>query len=248
MHRFYLNDFSKTKNYKITDKNLVFQIKKVLRFQVWEKIILFNAKDLFDCVYEIVSLDDKHIVLSFLQDIEKNSEIDFELNLYQSSLNKLSKIEYIIQKWTEIGFSSFNFFRGDRSQKLIFSDSKVDRLRKIIIESTEQSYRNSLPNLYTLNSSLKDILKNSKKDSLNLFFHTSLESSFPLGDIKIDLNKYSTINLFIWPEGWWSEQELSIFLGNSFKPIYLWARIMRAETVSSVVWFYIINEKLNLKK
>jgi RsmE family RNA methyltransferase len=39
------------------------------------------------------------------------------------------------------------FFRANRSQKLVISDKKVERLNKIIKEAAEQCGRNIIPGL-----------------------------------------------------------------------------------------------------
>jgi len=69
----------------------------------------------------------------------------------------------------------------------------------------------------------------------NLFFHTRGDNSKPLKEI----NLKSNTNLFVWPEGWWNDEEILEFNKIWFTHIYLWNRILRCETVSSVVWFYL---------
>jgi len=69
------------------------------------------------------------------------------LVLFQSLPNKIDKIEEIIQKGTEIGYSEFNFFRAERSQELRLSPNKIERFEKIIKEASEQSQRNIVPKL-----------------------------------------------------------------------------------------------------
>jgi 16S rRNA U1498 N3-methylase RsmE len=51
------------------------------------------------------------------------------------------------------------------------------------------------------------------------------------------------VNLFIWPEWWFSDKEVSEFEKNNFKKIYLWDRILRTETVGIVTWFYIVQSR-----
>ena len=60
------------------------------------------------------------------------------MTLYQASPNKLSKFETIVQKCCEIGYKKIIFFESERSQKLIISENKKERLTKIAIEAIEQ--------------------------------------------------------------------------------------------------------------
>lgn len=67
------------------------------------------------------------------------------MSLFQALPNKLEKLEYIVQKGTEVGITNFYFFRSERSQKLLLSEAKKERLEKICIEAIEQSGRNIIP-------------------------------------------------------------------------------------------------------
>ena len=44
-------------------------------------------------------------------------------------------------------------------------------------------------------------------------------------------------NIFIWPEWWFSEEEVKRFEEKDFARIYLWNRILRTETAWIVVGF-----------
>lgn len=235
MQRFYI-DLKNIWKEKITiaDNDIVHQVSKVLRLWKWDKIIILNSLDNFDYVYELIKVEKRSLELSFVQKIEKNGEIDFELNLYQALPNKLDKLEQIVQKTTEVWYTNMVFFRSDRSQKLILSDKKIARLKKIINEAVEQSGRNKIPNLKIEEKiDIKSIVWE------NIYFHTKDEKSIDIKKLKIKNKK--TINLFVWPEGWWSDEELKSFEENVYFRVYLWERIFRCETVAPIVGFWIIN-------
>jgi RsmE family RNA methyltransferase len=59
----------------------------------------------------------------------------------------------------------------------------------------------------------------------------------------LEINYTKKINVFVWPEWWFSTKEISQFEENNFKKVFLWNRILRTETTSSVTWFYIIQTK-----
>lgn len=235
MQRFYINSPKIWENnFILDDKDIIHQLSKVLRVKLWEDIILFNGVDSKDYTYSIVEINKKEIVLKYESSITKNTEIDFELNLYQAIPNKLDKLEYIIQKWCEVWFTSFTFFKSDRSQKLVLSEKKIERLEKIIIEAVEQSWRNNIPWLKIIEK--LDIKSLSWE---NIFFHTQDNKSINIVDFKVKNKKI--INLFVWPEGWWSEEEVLNFEKNIFFKVYLWNRVMRTETVAPILGFWIIN-------
>lgn len=232
MQRFY---FENIKDYFfIEDKNFINQVLKVLRSQLWDKFIFFDGKKHTDFVFEISEIQKNKIFFKKLEEIDKNSEIDFEINLFSSIPNKLEKIEFIAQKWTEVWVSNFYFFKSQRSQKIFLNENKVDRIKKIIQEASEQSNRNKIPNFQIIEKIDFEKLKKEK----NIFLHTKDENSIKLSEIKA--KSWEKINIFIGPEWWFSDEEIEIFQKNNFQKIFLWNRILRTETVGFTVAFFII--------
>jgi len=232
MQRFY---FENIKDYLfIEDKNFINQVLKVLRSQLWDKFIFFDGKKHTDFVFEISEIQKNKIFFKKLEEIDKNSEIDFEINLFSSIPNKLEKIEFMAQKWTEVWVSNFYFFKSQRSQKIFLNENKVDRIKKIIQESAEQSNRNKIPNFQIIEKIDFEKLKKEK----NIFLHTKDENSLKLKEIKA--KSWEKINIFIGPEWWFSDEEIEIFQKNNFQKIFLWNRILRTETVGFTVAFFII--------
>ena len=232
MQRFY---FENIKDYFfIEDKNFINQVLKVLRSQLWDKFIFFDGKRHTDFVFEISEIQKNKIFLKKLEEIDKNSEIDFEINLFSSIPNKLEKIEFIAQKWTEVWVSNFYFFKSQRSQKIFLNENKVDRIKKIIQEAAEQSNRNKIPNFQIIE---KIDFEKFKKEK-NIFLHTKDENSLKIKEI--EAKSWEKINIFIGPEWWFSDEEIEIFQKNNFQKIFLWNRILRTETVGFTVAFFII--------
>jgi 16S rRNA (uracil1498-N3)-methyltransferase len=237
MQRFYLENLNTTiYNIIIDDKNLVHQIWRVLRSKPGDKMILFDWEDNFDYVFEIKEIKKSEIFLEQVDRIKRNSEINFELNLFQALPNKVDKIESIIKNWTQIWISNFLFFRADRSQKLVISDKKIERLKKIIVEAVEQCGRNKIPWLVIWE---KPNFLN--LEGQNIFLDTKNNNSKKLRDVIIDDSEI--INLFVWPEGWFSEDEVWKFWRNDFISLYLWERILRTELAWISAGFYLIQNK-----
>ena len=238
MQRFYFPDLEKSDDsITIKNKELINQLTKVLRVNIWEKLSFFNWTDNLNFIFEIISIDKREVYLEKLEDKENKSEIEFDLNIFAALPNKLEKIEYTIKKAVEVWVSWFYFFRSERSQKLNLSENKISRLNKIIIEAVEQSGRSRIPELIIDdNINIEDF-----KDNQNLYFHTNLEDSKLLKEVNFEYDKW--INLFVWPEWGFSDNEIDIFSNLWFNKISLWNRILRTETVWEVSSFYIIQNK-----
>lgn len=236
MQRICLGDFWLWESIlKIEDRDLLNQIIKVLRSKLWDEFMFFDWKNYFDYKYKIIQIEKKHILFELVSKIEKTPE-NIELTLYQAIPNKIDKIEDIIEKWTQIGYSKFVFFKAKRSQDLFISENKIERFKKIIQESWELAYRNIIP----------EIIFEKKLDLENIswenfYFHTqNLESNY-LKNINFSFKKY---NLFVWPEWWFDDEEIEIFSKNNFKKIYLWNNILRTQTAWITTWFYFIQNTL----
>jgi 16S rRNA (uracil1498-N3)-methyltransferase len=117
------------------------------------------------------------------------------------------------------------------------SENKITRLKKIIQEAVEQSWRSRIPELIIE----EDINIEYFRDRENIFFHTQDNNSSLLKNIKLDYDKW--VNLFVWPEWGFSEEEIEIFEKLDFKKVFLWKRILRTETVWVVAGFYIVQGK-----
>lgn len=244
MQRFYLQNLNNNKIIIIKKDNEIYhQITKVIRWKIWDEVIFFDWKNYFDYLFFINEISKNEIIFKFKEKINKKStpfvkeNKDFfstkitELNLYQAIPNKQEKIELILQKWTEIWYTNFYFYFSERSQKFNLSDNKFKRFQKIIVEATEQSWRNLIPELFFLEKLNLELIK-----WQNLYFHTKSSNSQKLKNIKI---KQEKVNIFIWPEWWFSDNEISNFEKYYFQNVFLWDFILRTETVGLVVWFFL---------
>lgn len=229
MQRFYKTDLSD--NFFINDKNFINQIVKVLRAKEWENFIFFDGKIQKDFIYKLEKIEKNKIFFTKINEIAKNSEINFELNLFASLPNKIEKIEFIVQKATEIGVSNFYFWKSERSQKIFLNENKIERIKKIILEAVEQSGRNKIPEF-----KIFEKIDLEKIEWKNIFLHTKNENSKNLKDI----NFAEKINIFTWPEWWFSVEEIEFFEEKNWERIYLWDRILRTETAGIATSFFII--------
>ena len=245
MQRFHIPYFEKQEFFIIEDKNIFHQLVKVLRIKEWKKVIFFDWKIQKDYIYEIIEINKKTIKTYFIEEIDKETELEFELNLFQALPNKLEKIEYILQKWVEVWIKNFVFYRSERSQKLIISNKKFDRLYKILLEAVEQCWRNIIPSFKLEAEDYKwKFLSNFEWDEYMkvwknaIFLHTEDKESKNLQDyISSIVWNIEKQDIYIWPEWWFSEEEISYFERNNFSRIHLWNRILRTETAWIVVWF-----------
>lgn len=225
MQRFFVG-FPLSIDITITDKNLYHQLTRVLRIQVGDHVILFDG-DGSETEYEVLSIDKKSINLRGQWRIFPNTESKKKISLYQAMPNKYEKIEYIIQKWVEVGISEFIFFRSDRSQKLTVSSSKIERYISIAREAVEQCGGMMVPRI--------------------VFYEKNMSYIAPWVNIALDtigvsrtFNEFDVLtecNLWIGPEGGWSGDERDKMISNDFIFARFGERVLRTETAGVVTAF-----------
>ena len=232
MQRIYVPWFVYCERYGITDKHVLHQFIKVLKSSVWDKIILFDGHTSTDYLYEITKIEKKEITLEFLDGVQK-TEWKKDISLYQALPNKNHKIEYILQKWVEVGVSHFYFFRSERSQKLHISEHKEQRFHQIIIEATEQCWRNILPTLMFSENGFWDVPSQGTSIMLNPLDETAQRLK------NLELDDDATVHIFIGPEWGFSDTEINTLQDSGCISLHLWSNILRTETAWVVTSFYL---------
>ena len=108
MQRYFAKD--KIENNIILDKSDMHHIKNVMRM---------NAKDKIECIYNkklyICRVDDINInSFEILEEKEENNELNIEITI-AVSLVKEQKMDFILQKLTELGVSKIIPLKTERS-------------------------------------------------------------------------------------------------------------------------------------
>lgn len=200
-------------------------IVQVLRLREGDELQLFSVASEFRAVIE--EINKKTVLLTVLDSFNVNRESALELILHQGIL-KSSKMELIIQKCTELGVSRLVPVINQRTQ--IRHTNKISRWRRIAEESCKQCGRN-IPVEVTDPEELENLDFGGSERSLNITFDTKADL-----DLKNYIKTLETtplsVNIFIGPEGGFSENE-RMFLGSrEVKLLKLGPRILRAETAA----------------
>ena len=211
-------------------------LKNVMRLREGDNVFLFNSKD-GEFKGEIISSDKKNTkvkLISKIDNINKPGKISLIFSLIKSS-----KLDYLIQKCTEIGVKSFI---PVISEKSVAKNFNIKRTEKIIKESCEQSNQLFLPTIHgveKLEKKIKSIDKNS------IVFFADINSSNKKIDEIINNNKNREFYLLVGPEGDFSlkERDLLKSMSNCI-PISLGQNILRSET-AAVAGLAILNSHIN---
>ena len=225
MQQYFLNEeFNIESTYELSkdDSN---HIVRIMRKKVDDKVyVVFNNEVKYICT--IVDNNVDKVLVTPYEEVLGTNELSTKITVAIPPL-KNDKIEYLIQKLTELGVSNIVLFNSERNIAKIKKDkvdSKINRWNKIVKEAAEQSKRNIIPDI-TYVDSLKDLITFSEKFNHKVVAYEK-ES---VNEENINLK-----NLL--------HSDLSNLTENKFDVIGLGKRILRAETaplyfVSCVAYF-----------
>jgi len=237
MHRFYIEEHLREGSFLVMKEEVAHQIGNVLRMQPGDDIVLFCGPKHdghgYDFRFRIKRLKERVVDGEILDRAKNEREPRLVCTLFQSVLKK-DKMEWIFGKGTEIGVSRFVPVVSERSIK---NTVNPERAQKILKEAAEQSGRALLPEISDVVSFEQAIAQAKKDGGLSVFAHEKeIRSQF--GNLPLPNQK---INLFIGPEGGFSDKELDQAKTAGFFITSLSRRILRAETAAITGTYFLLH-------
>ncbi|MBM4127375.1 MAG: 16S rRNA (uracil(1498)-N(3))-methyltransferase [Nitrospira sp.] len=149
------------------------------------------------------------------------------------SLLKGEKMDWVIQKATELGVSEILPIASRHSVVQIKAD-RVDhqlaRWQRIAVEAAQQSEQWRVPTI-TAPQSLATLLKNRVPGIATLML-TERREGKSLQTVSLPKEPTESVLIVIGPEGGWSKEELAQTEQSGIQPITLGPHILRAETAA----------------
>ena len=211
-------------------------LKDVMRLKAGDTFSVFNNQGEWSaCVQNYEKKSTKIKILEKLRD--KKNEQNIWLAFTPIKQNPLN---FIIQKGTELGVQKFIPILSERTA---IKEINIERVKKIIIESAEQSNRISVPEIAKLEN-IKNFLISFPKKGCLVFCDINCDKN----DLKNILSKkdIEPICILIGPEGDFSENERKLIVElEQSQSISLAPNILRAET-AAVAAVTLVNYHLNL--
>jgi 16S rRNA (uracil1498-N3)-methyltransferase len=222
----FITDFEKKwESIKISDIEILSQVRKVLRMKIWDTFFVQNESTRYKL--EISDRDDKNIFWKILESVENSKQID-EIWIAIAMSNKRDKMETIVQKLSEIWIKNIFFRPSERSIIRERNEKKLDRLNKIAKEAIEQSRWRQLPKI----TFEKDISKIIEWKEI-VVFDKSEHDFKNIWTIKNAL-------WIIWPEWGLTENDYKKFW-EKIKTVSLGDTVLRTETASIIAARYLKN-------
>lgn len=232
MQRYFVNVTSENNQFMIDGEDF-HHITRVMRMKTGDHIVcVTNDGKSAECV--IAEITDEKVVAQLVKWEDGSTELPVKVSI-ASGLPKGDKLEWIIQKGTELGASEFVPFLAARS--IVKWDEKkaakkVERWQKIAKEAAEQSYRNQVP---FVNSPVNLITLLQKAGNYDVKL-IAYEEEAKLGEAAVlaktlnELKPGQSLLIVFGPEGGLDSKEINILIENGFKACGLGPRILRTET------------------
>lgn len=210
-------------------------IKNVLRCKIGEQIEVCSRETNLAYLCEISNMDEI-VKTKILQKLENNKESILHINIVQA-LPKADKMDFIIQKCTELGVKEFTPLALKRCVVKIEpkdEQKKILKWQKQVEVASKQCGRDIIPkvnkicNINTVQDLLRDY-------DLVLLAYENEENNTLKNEIERVNKKDASIAIIIGPEGGLEESEVDFLKQNGAKVVTLGNRILRTETVAMAV-------------
>ena len=192
---------------------------KVLRMKDGQELFVTDGQG--NLAKGSLKIEGKKAVLTQIEIQEKIANFSPKLHIAIAPTKNIDRIEFFIEKATELGISEITFINTDNSER---KNINIDKIRKQSISASKQSLRTYFPKINDL-TKLKDFLKtiNPKK---TFVAHCD--------------NRLDEITILIGPEGDFSENEIISLIDLKIKSIKLGKQRLRTETagIYASAWVY----------
>lgn len=232
MQRYFVKgNVSETTHSLQFSKDQVHQLKKVMRIRAGEQFeVVDDASQL--AIVEVTELEPFEVKVVEL--LEQKVELPVSVTI-AVGLSKGDKLDWIVQKATELGVSEIiplsltrNVVKwtGDKA------DKKIERLQKIAEEASEQSHRLKVPRVTSV-MTLKELVNYTSDFEQKLIAYeesAKVGESLQLVKSLQSLQENERVIFVFGPEGGIEEQEVALLEESGYIPCSLGPRILRAET------------------
>lgn len=178
----------------------------------------------------VTALDRRQASIQFIDDDLVRSESALRLVLAQAAL-KANKLDFVIEKATELGVSELVIFTSERSLSAP-TPARAPRWNRIAASAAKQCQRSTVPRIQGP-VRFEDLLREPTA-ALQLFFWEDAQANglHPLARTQAQCTSVLAV---VGPEGGFTSHEAADAAAAGFEIIGLGRRVLRAETAAIVV-------------
>ena len=198
---------------------------RVLRLKIGDDIFLIDGKGNF---YEaVVTLaNSKHCLYEITQTLVQNKTWKGHIHLAIAPTKDISRIEWLVEKATEIGFDEISFLNCQFSER---KNLRIDRIERIVISAMKQSRKAWKPIANNMLSFEDFIQKEVTGQKFICHCYNEIEKTDFFSNIN-NSGLFEDITVLIGPEGDFSINEVHQALQQQYKSTTLGNSRLRTET------------------
>ncbi len=190
---------------------------RVMRVSVDEEVEIVNGKGAL-ATAKITALQKESTHLLLLE-VSQEAPLEQEIILI-IPLMRPNKLEWIVEKATELGATALHFYAAEFSEKMQLSEHQLERLQNLCLSALKQSGRLYLPHIELVPS-----LERAMVEEGTYLFGDTTPWQASILDVKVERRTA----LITGPERGFSPKERT-FLAQKAQSVSLSAHILRAET------------------
>ena len=199
---------------------------RVLRVEVGQRYEISDNRSVY--LAEIETARKEHVIFRTL---EKLPVIEPPVRIILcAAIVKFDHFEWMIEKATELGVARIVPMISVRTERGLdkAAPKRLERWRRIGLEASQQSRRAHLPEIDEP-ATWRDAVATAADHRYALDENTTLPlpAAFPT-----ERRADDSVSLLIGPEGGWTDEERSEFVGAGWSPVSLGPSILRAETAA----------------
>ena len=205
-----------------------YHLTRVMRARKGDKIEVVNE----GIAYLAKVSEVKPLSIDVLERIKEKRELSNDITLV-CALIKGDKLDYVLQKATEIGVSEIVLLSTERTVvklKEFSTAKKLERYHKILKEAAMQSHRNRIPDLYR--AITMDQLKTIGATKKIIAYEGEAGNTKSFWNAVKSIENNDRVALVIGPEGGFTPNEVKKAKAAGYEVVSLGNRILRAETAS----------------
>lgn len=222
--RFFIETALQTNSELIIEDQEFHHLSRVTRTNEGDEIEVVNGKGQL-AKANVDKIKKKNAIIR-INSITEVSPPNLRTILVQA-IPRINRLEFIVEKGTELGMSELWLFPGDKSEKKELSENQINRLRTISVSAMKQCGRLYLPPIVILPS----LAKWKKYPSFSYFGDIS-EKAPTIIEQWQNNDPHNELCFFIGPESGFSSFEEKILIENKIKGVSIHNNILRTDTAA----------------
>jgi 16S rRNA (uracil1498-N3)-methyltransferase len=201
--------------------------RKVLRLREGDEIALFDGAG-HEWITRMIGSEGERVQVRLERRLlDPQTEAPLEVVLFQGLLRP-ERMDWVVQKATEVGIATIHPFVSERAETRGGGKNKLERWRRIAVESCKQCGRRQLPRIEPLEALPGAPLG----DSPALLLQPG-PGSTPLSDL-CDGPAPASVQIAVGPQSGFTPEEVETHERAGWRPAALGPRVLRADTAGAI--------------